>query len=167
MDTHFKFLRAHKEIERLNAEIRRVATHLRDEDHYLRTCEERAHPTDPALAYQIFVHRMLRGRFKAHHEHCLEGIAKIPGFSGTIVPGESLDTGDGACVFTATNLHPAAAGASRHLEPSGDASAGNSEIEDERVELEQDAEEEEEDEQVHRDMLDILHVSLDGVHLGE
>jgi len=33
-DTHFKILCAHKEIERLNIEIHRVATHLRDEDLY-------------------------------------------------------------------------------------------------------------------------------------
>jgi len=167
MDTYFKSLCAHEEIERLNMEIHRVATHLRDEDHYLRTCEEATHPTDPALAYQIFVHHMLRGHFKAHHERCLKGIAKIPKFSGTIVPGESLDTGDGACMFTAANPHPSATGASRHPEADGDASAGNAEIDDERVELEQDAEEEEEDEQVHRDILDILLVSLDGVRLGE
>jgi hypothetical protein len=110
---------------------------------------------------------MLWGCFKAHHKRCLKGIAKFSGFSGTIVPGKSLDTRDGTCVFTTINPHPVAMGASCHLEAGRDAPAGNSEADDKRVELEWDAEEQEEDEQVHCDILDILHVSLDDVHLGE
>jgi hypothetical protein len=91
---------------------------------------------DPTLTYQIFVHHMLRGCFKAHHKCCLKGIAKISGFSGTIVPGKSLDTGDGTCVFTAINPHPVAMEASRHLEAGRDAPASNPEADDKRVELE-------------------------------
>jgi hypothetical protein len=64
MDTHFKLLCAWEELDHLNIEIHCIATHLWDEDHYLRTCKEAAHHTDPALAHQIFIHCMLRGRFK-------------------------------------------------------------------------------------------------------
>ena len=162
MDTHFKLLRAREEIDRLNVEIRRVATHLRDEDHYLRACEEISRLTDPALARQISVHRMLRGRFKAHHQHCLQSIAKMPGFTGTIVPGECMDTGDGARVFTMANPHPLGGSSGNE-----DASAGAAEIDDERAGLEQEAEDEEEDEELSRDLLAILHVLLDGMRLGE
>jgi hypothetical protein len=108
MDTHFKLLCAWEELDHLNIEIRCVATHLQDEDHYLHTCEEAAHHTDPALAHQIFIHCMLRGRFKMHHEYCLGHIAKMKGFAGTIVPGESLDTGNGASVFPAASQPPPA-----------------------------------------------------------
>ena len=61
MDSYFRLLRAHEEIDRLNVEIRRVATHLHNEDQYLRRCEETSRLTDPSLAHQIGLHRMLRG----------------------------------------------------------------------------------------------------------
>ena len=84
----------------------------------------------------------------------------MPGFTGTIVPGESMDTGDGACVFTTANPH--------HLGVSSgneDASAGAAEIDDERLGLEQEAEDEEDDKEFSCDLLDILHVSFDGMRL--
>ena len=138
MDTHFKLLHAHEEIDCLNVKIRHVATHIWDEDHYLCTCKETSHLTDLALAQQILVHCMLRGHFKAHHKHCLQSIAKMPRFTGTIVPGKSMDTGDGACAFIATNSHPLDVSSGN-----GDASAGAAKIDDERVGLEQEAEDNE------------------------
>jgi hypothetical protein len=77
MDTYFKLLRVHEEIDRLNVEIQRIATHLRDGDYYLRKCEEKSRLTDPALTHQICVHHMLCGHFKVHHELRLKGIAKM------------------------------------------------------------------------------------------
>jgi hypothetical protein len=38
---------------------------------------------------------------------------------------------------------------------------------DEAEELQRDAEDDDEDEQVHHDLLDVLQISLDGVHLGD
>jgi hypothetical protein len=58
MDCYFKILQAHK-IERLNVEVQRVATHLRDEDYYLYQREEHTRLVNPALAHQIHVHHML------------------------------------------------------------------------------------------------------------
>ncbi|KAG2038237.1 hypothetical protein BDR03DRAFT_933641 [Suillus americanus] len=52
MDLHFKMCRAHEEIERLNIE-------------YLQECEDQLKDTNPALAYQITIHRNTRGRFNA------------------------------------------------------------------------------------------------------
>jgi hypothetical protein len=102
---------------------------------------------------------MLRGRFKGHHEQCLRGIAKMPGFSGSISPDEGLDTGEGACIFSGA-LMPL-------VEPCNDAgaSSGAIAVECERVELEEEAEEEEEDVALCRDLLDVLNLSLDDANL--
>jgi hypothetical protein len=164
MDTYFKLLRAREEIDRLNVEIQRVATHLRDEDYYLRKCKEKSCFTDPALAHQICVHRMLRGRFKVHHELCLKGIAKMREFSGTIAPGVSLDTGEGACVFTATDPRSSSVGVSDPPGSEDDASVATH-AESERADLEKEVDEEEEEEALNRDLLDVLYVSLDDMHL--
>jgi len=51
----------------------------------------------------------------------------MPRFTGTIVPGKSYDTGDGACAFIATNSHPLDVSSGN-----GDASAGAAKIDDER-----------------------------------
>jgi hypothetical protein len=73
-----------------------------------------------------------------------------------------MDTGDSVRVFTTANPHPLAGSSGNE-----DASAGAAEIDDERAGLEQEAEDEEEDEELSRDLLAILHVSLDGMRLGE
>jgi len=39
---------------------------------------------------------MERGRFNAHHLRRLTEISKLLGFTGNILPGESIDTGHGA-----------------------------------------------------------------------
>ena len=165
MDSYFRLLRAHEEIDRLNVEIRRVATHLRDEDQYLCRCEETSRLTDPSLAHQIGLHRMLRGQFKAHHEHCLKGISKIVGFSGTITPGASMDTSEGASVFLPANQSLPPSPVLSHPSAEERTSSRAAEMENERVELEQEADEEEEDEALTRDILDVLSVSVDGMQL--
>ncbi|KAJ7318464.1 hypothetical protein DFH08DRAFT_1036242, partial [Mycena albidolilacea] len=50
MDTHFKILRAKEEIQRLNIEIRRLVTYIRDERDFLVAKEEEIRETDPDLA---------------------------------------------------------------------------------------------------------------------
>ena len=76
MDTHFKILRAREEIERLNVEVRRVATQLHDEDLFLRTQEDIINAINPPLAHQI-------------------AVSALCGFTGTASVGvalEALDT---------------------------------------------------------------------------
>ncbi|KAJ7819633.1 hypothetical protein B0H14DRAFT_3473004 [Mycena olivaceomarginata] len=51
MDTHFKILRAKEEIQRLNIEIRRLVTYIRDERDFLVAKEEEIRETDPDLAF--------------------------------------------------------------------------------------------------------------------
>ncbi|KAG2117688.1 hypothetical protein BD769DRAFT_1629740 [Suillus cothurnatus] len=83
MDLYFKMCRARKEICRLNIEVCRLVTYIRDEDKYLRECKDRLTVANPALAHQIAIHQNL-------HD-----ISKLPGFTGTLVPGVSVCMGAG------------------------------------------------------------------------
>jgi hypothetical protein len=95
MDLYFKIERAREEITRLNVEIRRVATYIRDENHFLQYSETKARKTDARLALHIKLHRMERGRFNNHHRRRLCDISRLTGFSGNILPGTSTATGSG------------------------------------------------------------------------
>lgn len=83
MDQAFKLRRAKEEIKRLNIEIRRFATYMRDEDAYLRMKETAVRLFNPALANQVAIHRMERGRFNVHHTDILRQIYLLKGFTGT------------------------------------------------------------------------------------
>ncbi|KAG1738866.1 uncharacterized protein EDB91DRAFT_1237653 [Suillus paluster] len=80
-DLYFKHCRAKEEITQLNVEVRRLASYIHDEDCYLCECQQPAEAFSPALAHQI-------SRFNFHHIKRLQDIARLPGFSGTIVPGD-------------------------------------------------------------------------------
>lgn len=95
MDSYFKICRAHEEIARLNVEIRRFVTHLRDEDRYLHACEEQVQTHNRPLAHQISIRRMEQARFRDHHLRQLVKISQMTGFTGSILPGEALDDGQG------------------------------------------------------------------------
>ena len=95
MDLHFKTCRAREEIQRLNIEIRRLVTYVHDEDKYLHECESRLKATYPELAHQVSRQRNVRGRFTLKHLERLGNIGSLPGFSGTLVPGESTMDGLG------------------------------------------------------------------------
>ena len=82
MDAYFKLLRAQEEIDRLNVEIPRFATFMRDENEYLRTKETELHNTHPTLAFQIHTKRMETGHFNAHHLKTLNQICQLKGFTG-------------------------------------------------------------------------------------
>lgn len=89
MDSYFKLQRAQEEIDRLNIEIRRVITYIRDENVFLRKQEATVRLSDPLLAYQINLYRNERGRFNDAHMHRFAETAKLPGFSGSLSPGIS------------------------------------------------------------------------------
>ena len=95
MDSYFKRRRAEEEIVRLNVEIRRLVTYIRDEERYLRACEETLKVQHPELAYQISIKRNIRGRFHRSHLKTLHAISQLPGFSGTLSPGISERIGLG------------------------------------------------------------------------
>ena len=90
-DSYFKMERAKEEIIRLNVEIRRVVTYMRDEERFLRRRENEIKGGDPSLAHQIHLIRMERGRFTDIHMTRFIKLARNPGFNGTINPGISVD----------------------------------------------------------------------------
>jgi hypothetical protein len=91
MDQHFKLERAREEIQRLNIEIPRVITYIRDEDAFLRKEEKEIWLHDSSLAHQVLLHRRERSRFNVQHMERFRKLASIPGFSGSIQPGISLE----------------------------------------------------------------------------
>jgi len=84
VDQAFKLERAEEEVARLNIEVPRLATYIRDEDIYLRVKEAELSLSHPALAHQISLHRMERGRFNAHHLKVLGKIHFLPSYTGPI-----------------------------------------------------------------------------------
>lgn len=106
MDTHFKMCRALEELDRLNVEVPRLATYIRDEDTYLRSCEDQLRLSNPPLALQIALHREERGRYNAHHNRRLLDLAKLPGFTGFIIPGESITKEVGESASTPSTRNP-------------------------------------------------------------
>lgn len=93
MDMYFKTQRAKEEIRRLNIEIRRVITYIRDEDIFLRAQESAVRLTDPLLAHQIHLYQNERGRFNEAHMQCFRATAKLHGFSGSLHPGTAITAG--------------------------------------------------------------------------
>lgn len=95
INMYFKLCRAEEEVVRLNVEIRRMVTYLVDEDRYVRACEALYQDIHPALAHQISRYRTIRSRFTPVHLRCLEKISRLPGFSGSVIPGISISRGQG------------------------------------------------------------------------
>ncbi|KAF8181741.1 hypothetical protein K438DRAFT_2169043 [Mycena galopus ATCC 62051] len=91
MDSYFKILRAREEIKRLNIEIKRVVTWINDEDLFLRKKEDEYRELDPALAVQISRYRLRRARSDTNHMHRFWALAKLPGFTGSVSPGVSIE----------------------------------------------------------------------------
>ncbi|KAG6809552.1 hypothetical protein H0H92_015829 [Tricholoma furcatifolium] len=92
MDKFFRIERAREEIERLNIEIRRVMTHMRDEEMYLALKEREVARTDPTLAYHVARYREERTRFYPTHRRRFGKLASNPYFSGSLALGTPLDT---------------------------------------------------------------------------
>ncbi|KAF6742162.1 hypothetical protein DFP72DRAFT_994580 [Ephemerocybe angulata] len=85
-DTYFKIERAREEIKRLHVEIKRVITHIQDEENFLIAAEEEQRHIDPLLSYQIAKYRNERTRFASTHIRRFNELAKLPGR-----PGESRE----------------------------------------------------------------------------
>jgi hypothetical protein len=145
MDLHFKIRRAREEIERLDIEIPRVITNIRDERHYLLKKEAEVLVTNPALAHQIALYRMERGCFDADHTRRFQRLTKLQGFVGSIQPGRSLEQEDDVADDT---------GNSAEGEGSVHQSADREELEEEEA-AEEDAV------QVARELFDVLRITID------
>ncbi|KAJ7281137.1 hypothetical protein C8J57DRAFT_1433838 [Mycena rebaudengoi] len=91
LDTHFKIERAKEEIIRLDIEIRRLVTHIRDEKEFLVAKEAKVRLTDPGLAYFVRKYRFKRGRFDEQHlTRFTRFVAREDRFTGTLEPGTCL-----------------------------------------------------------------------------
>lgn len=92
MDQHFKLLRADEEIARLNLEIPRLVTYMRDEEQFLTRQEDRLRAAgEAALAHQVGLRRLERARFDAVHTERLVKLSREPGFTAALFPGVSID----------------------------------------------------------------------------
>ncbi|KAJ7805132.1 hypothetical protein B0H14DRAFT_3091661 [Mycena olivaceomarginata] len=101
MDTYFKIERAREELVRLNIEIRRTMTWIRDEGHFLRGRELSLRSTegktpeqaeeDLLLAVQMKLYREQRGRFDDDHRDNFRRLPKLKGFTGSIAPGIAVE----------------------------------------------------------------------------
>ncbi|KAJ7840286.1 hypothetical protein B0H14DRAFT_2587516 [Mycena olivaceomarginata] len=101
MDTYFKIERAREELVRLNIEIRRTMTWIRDEGHFLRGRELSLRSTegktpeqaeeDLLLAVQMKLYREQRGQFDDDHRDNFRRLAKLKGFTGSISPGIAVE----------------------------------------------------------------------------
>ncbi|KAJ7687765.1 hypothetical protein B0H17DRAFT_1136118 [Mycena rosella] len=89
MDSFFRIERVKEEIPRLNIEICRLVTYIRDEKIFLLAKEAEIIQTDPHLAYFIRKYRNQRGRLDDNHMARLRSMKKNLGsrFTGTLEPG--------------------------------------------------------------------------------
>ncbi|KAJ7440038.1 hypothetical protein FB451DRAFT_1059100 [Mycena latifolia] len=92
LDSYFRIERAKEEISRLNVEIRRFVTYMRDEKEVLDARAEEVERTDPNLAYFIRQYQWKRERFNSGHMKRFVSMEQKLGakFTGTLVPGERL-----------------------------------------------------------------------------
>jgi hypothetical protein len=102
MDSYFKVLRAQEEVLRLNVEVPRLATFMRDDDAYLLKKQTEIQATHPALSHQIGIYRMEGGRFIVHHTKILNQIVALKGYSGGLLLGTHV-----ADVETVSRVIPA------------------------------------------------------------
>ncbi|KAF7367948.1 hypothetical protein MSAN_00859900 [Mycena sanguinolenta] len=101
MDHYFKILRAREEIKRLNIEIARVVTWIRDENTFLQRMlanlrdgegkSEKERETNAHMAVQVQLYQQRRGRFDASHLQRFRELAQMPGFTGSLKCGVSVE----------------------------------------------------------------------------
>jgi hypothetical protein len=92
IDQYFKLERVREEIQRLNIEIPRVITYIRDEAIFLQLKEVELRETNPGITYQVYKHQWERARFNDQHMHQFRKLASLPGFTGSIKPGVSIES---------------------------------------------------------------------------
>ena len=130
MNQWFKLQRAREEIERLNIEIRRVITHMQDEEQFLLSLEDELQATKPTLAFHIARYRHDQTRFYELHRQRFAALPTLDGFTGSVSPGISVDPSLRS--RDPPKAHPALA---RHMDVDTQGGSDSSEAEsDEEVE---------------------------------
>ncbi|KAJ3775255.1 hypothetical protein FB446DRAFT_638291 [Lentinula raphanica] len=87
LDQYYKLLRAPEEIERLNKEITSLLTYIHEESTYIQLKANELQHESPLLAIQIQKYGWERARCNDMHILRLQKLAKIPGFTGSLIPG--------------------------------------------------------------------------------
>ncbi|KAG2049252.1 hypothetical protein BDR06DRAFT_894134 [Suillus hirtellus] len=151
MDVYFKMCQAWEEIQCLNVEVWCLVTYIQDEDKYLWACEDQLKSVSPTLANQIAIHC----NFNSCHLKRLHDISNLPGFSRTIAPGTSTNTGLGESFSTPNAQVPSQVlvGHPPFMVP------------DTPDDLDEEKQEEEVEEEALRSLQDVLHVANDFSHL--
>ncbi|KAG8699988.1 hypothetical protein FRC08_004992 [Ceratobasidium sp. 394] len=86
-----KIERAKEEIVRLNTEIRRVCTHIRDKEQFLENHYRLLLTSNPDLAHALCARAELNLRANRHILRDLESLSKLCGFSGDLSCGVRVD----------------------------------------------------------------------------
>ena len=152
IDKAFKLERAEEEILRLNIEVPRLATYIRDEDIYLRKKIIEMSHSQPTIAHQVGIHRMERARFNAHHLEVLGKIYILDGYTGPVGFGTHVALAEVLVVQDSEDPGGQA------LPPAG---AALSHEEDQEEELEEEQAGEDEEVAVLTAVFTVLNVSLD------
>ena len=160
MDGYFKLLRAKEEIARLNVEIPRLATYMRDEEAYLQLKEEEVKDINPALAHQIRLHRMEKSRYIEHHATVLNNITSLKGYTGGPLFGTHLKA------TTAPPGPPSSTSSSSAHAVSGVGASGETEVDhslgpERNEDLEDEQAEEDEEEVILGAFFNVFELSLD------
>lgn len=160
MGQYFKIERAREEIERLNVEVRRVATFIRDEEHYLQHMASELELTTPELAHQIHLYGNIHGQFNNHHRICLRQIAHLPGFSGSILPGICVEDGQGEAASVWAMQDASEAGRSSS-DTAGAGDDGLEQVPEDQQEADDEAEAEHAEEELARSITSVLTLTAD------
>ncbi|KAJ3765786.1 hypothetical protein FB446DRAFT_654740 [Lentinula raphanica] len=87
LDQYYKLSRAPEEIERLNKEISSLLTYIHEESTYIQLKVNELQHESPLLAIQIQKYGWERARCNDMHIIRLQKLAKMPGFTGSLIPG--------------------------------------------------------------------------------
>ena len=105
---HLTRARAQEEILRLNVEIRRLYTAIHDEANAVAIAIAKTDQTDPALAAELKRQWSKRSAVNAVHVRRLQRVAQLPGFSGVLLVGTRLGSGDKYRSVIAQGVHTVA-----------------------------------------------------------
>jgi hypothetical protein len=92
-----KIERAKEEVVRLNVEIRRVRTHIRDEEEFLSRRYDAIKTLQPDLAHALLTRMRLTVRMNERIRRDIEAISKLKGFTGDLGFGTALASMSDPC----------------------------------------------------------------------
>jgi hypothetical protein len=90
MNLHFRVKRAKEEIHRLDIEIPRLVTFMLDDDYAYAMAINRCKHSSPDMAFHLAEERQYRNKINFAISRRLVQTSRLPGFSGTLVPGTRI-----------------------------------------------------------------------------